>query len=244
MKTNKALIWILFICLITGGILLYIVSQKKGKTEVDFTLTRPRQAIPLPSPVLKGKLSLEEAIQRRRSVREYQEKSLNLEQVSQLLWAGQGITDEATGFRAAPSAGALYPLDIYLVAGENGVDELEAGVYHYLPEGHRLEAIKAGDLRQALMQASVKQNAVAQAPVVLVITGEYERTTKKYGERGDQYVHMEAGHAAQNICLQAVSLGLGTVTIGAFYEEEIQKIMGLPESYIPLYVLPIGWQKP
>lgn len=199
--------------------------------------------IALPQPRLKGEISVEEAILKRRSRREYQDKSLNLGELSQILWAGQGITDEKTGFRSAPSAGALYPLDIYLVVGEKGVKELPAGVYHFIPKEHKIERLLVGDLRQALMKASAGQSFIAQAPVVLVLTGEYERTTVKYGERGKQYVHQEAGHAAQNIFLQVESLGLGTVTIGAFDEEEIIKILTLPKTHRPLYVMPVGHPK-
>lgn len=194
----------------------------------------------LPPPELKAEISLEEAIFKRRSRRDYQEKSLTLGQVSQILWAGQGITDQETGFRSAPSAGALHPLDIYLVVGEGGVEGLEGGVYHFIPQGHILEKTVTGDFRDQVMRASLGQRFIAEAPMVLIITGEYERTTKKYGERGRQYVHMEAGHAAQNIYLQVESLGLGTVTVGAFDEQEIIKILSLPESHQPLYVMPIG----
>jgi SagB-type dehydrogenase family enzyme len=197
----------------------------------------------LPEPNLKGAKSLEEAILERRSTRDYQDKGLNLDQVSQILWAGQGITDESSGFRSAPSAGALYPLDLYLVVGENGVKELTAGVYHFIPQGHKLEKISSGDLRTKVMEASLNQVFIAQAPIVLIITGEYERTTKKYGERGKQYVHLEAGHVGQNIYLQVESLGLGTVTVGAFDGEEIIKILNLPQAHKPFYVMPIGYPK-
>ena len=199
-----------------------------------------KNIIDLPQPELKGKMSLEEVIFKRRSRREYTPESLTLAQVSQILWSGQGITDEKTGFRSSPSAGALYPLDIYLVVGKNGVGDLLEGVYHFLPQGQKLEKILSGDLRELLTKASLNQSFIAQAPMVLVITGEYERTTVKYGERGKQYVHQEAGHAAQNIYLQIESLGLGTVTIGAFDEEEIINILNLPQNHRPLYIMPVG----
>lgn len=199
--------------------------------------------ISLPQPALKGKTSLEETILKRRSKREYAKESLTLKQVSQILWAGQGITDEKTGFRSVPSAGALYPLDIYLVVGRDGVKDLAEGVYHFSPQGHKLEKILTGDLREPLMEACLNQSFIAQAPIVLVITGEYERTTVKYGERGKQYVHQEAGHAAQNIYLQVEGLDLGTVTIGAFDEEEIKKILNLPQTHQPLYIMPAGQVK-
>ncbi len=195
--------------------------------------------ISLPDPRLKGEMSLEEAILNRRSRRDFGDSALALAEVSQILWAAQGITDE-TGLRAAPSAGALYPLDLYLVVGERGVEELEEGVYHYLPQSHSLQLTLAGDVRQTLARLSVEQMFIAEAPLSLLITAEYERTTKKYGERGVRYVHMEAGHVGQNVYLQAEALGLGTVTVGAFQDEEISQALDLPSSYRPLYVMPIG----
>ena len=151
----------------------------------------------------------------------------------------QGITD-AAGLRAAPSAGALYPLDLYLVVGKQGVEGLGEGVYHYLSQGHSLEPTVQGDVRQTLARLSREQMFVAEAPLSLLITGEYERTTNKYGERGMRYVHMEAGHVAQNVYLQAEALGLSTVTMGAFQDEKVSEALNLPFSYRPLYVMPIG----
>ena len=195
--------------------------------------------ISLPAPRLKGEMSLEEAILKRRSRRDFGDSPLTLREVSQILWAGQGITD-AAGLRAAPSAGALYPLDLYLVVGKQGVEGLGEGVYHYLPQSHSLEPTVQGDVRQTLARLSLEQMFVAEAPLSLLITGEYERTTKKYGERGVRYVHMEAGHVAQNVYLQSEALGLGTVTMGAFQDEKISEALNLPPSYRPLYLLPIG----
>ena len=195
--------------------------------------------ISLPAPRLKGEMSLEEAILKRRSRRDFRDSPLTLGEVSQILWAGQGITD-AAGLRAAPSAGALYPLDLYLVVGKQGVKGLGEGVYHYLPQGHSLEPTLQGDVRQTLARLSLERMFIAGAPLSLLITGEYERTTKKYGERGVRYVHMEAGHVAQNVYLQAEALGLGTVTMGAFQDEKISEALNLPPSYRPLYLMPIG----
>ena len=196
--------------------------------------------ISLPDPRLKGEMSLEEAILNRRSRRDFGDSALALAEVSQILWAAQGITDE-TGLRAAPSAGALYPLDLYLVVGEQGVEELEEGVYHYLPQSHSLQLTLAGDVRQTLARLSSEQMFIAEAPLSLLITAEYERTTKKYGDRGVRYVHMEAGHVGQNVYLQAEALGLGTVTIGAFQDEEISQALSLPAEHRLLYVMPIGY---
>lgn len=227
--------------IIIAGIILFILPVPS--LFMPNTQVLKEEIINLPMPRFKGEMSLEEAILKRRSRRDYQEKSLTLEQISQILWAGQGITEEKTGFRSAPSAGALYPLEIYIVVGGKGVKELKESVYHFIPQGHKIEKKKAGDLRQDLMRACLDQSSVAQAPVVLIITAEYERTTQKYGERGRQYIHMEAGHAAQNIYLQVESLGLTTVTIGSFDEGEIGKILNLPENYTSLYVMPIGYPR-
>jgi SagB-type dehydrogenase family enzyme len=195
--------------------------------------------ISLPAPRLEGDMSLEEAILNRRSRRDFKDSPLTLGEVSQILWAAEGITSD-TGLRAAPSAGALYPLDLYLVVGKQGVAGLGEGVYHYLPHSHSLESILEGDVRQTLARLSLEQMFIAEAPLSLLITGEYERTTGKYGDRGVRYVHMEAGHVGQNVYLQAEALGLGTVTIGAFQDEEISQALNLPSGHRPLYVMPIG----
>lgn len=193
--------------------------------------------ISLPTPDLEGKTSLEETIHRRRSVRDYKADPLNLSKISQLLWAAQGVTDPS-GKRTAPSAGALYPLEIYIVAGN--VDGLAPGVYRYIPGEHALIGIIDHDPRSELYAAALKQVAVNDAPVVIVITAVYERTTGKYGDRGINYVHMEVGFAAQNIYLQAESLDLGTVFIGAFYDDQLKKALQLGDRVEPLGIMPVG----
>lgn len=189
----------------------------------------------LPEPKFASQTSVEEALFKRRSVREYKEDSLTLEQISQLLWAAQGITAKWGG-RTAPSAGALYPLEIYLLVGK--VRGLKPGLYHYDPEKHAISLKKEEDLREGLTEASLGQKEILKAPVTLVITAVYERTMKKYHQRGIQYVHMEVGSAGQNIYLQAESLGLGTVFIGAFEDEEVKKVLGISEE--PLGIMPVG----
>jgi SagB-type dehydrogenase family enzyme len=154
-----------------------------------------------------------------------------------LLWAGQGITSDR-GFRTAPSAGALYPLEIYLVAGN--VDDLAPGIYKYNPAENDLNLVKGGDARAGMAAASLGQRSVADGAIDIVIAAVYERTTVKYGVRGERFVHMEVGHAAQNICLQAAALGLGLVTIGAFDDVEVAKVVGMPQDESPLYVMPVG----
>jgi SagB-type dehydrogenase family enzyme len=191
----------------------------------------------LPTPLHDGDTSIEQALLERRSVRSYTNEPLTIAEVSQLLWAAQGITSP-TGGRTAPSAGALYPLEVYLVAGEVG--DLPPGIYHFVPDEHALNLVVAGDQRQNLYEAALNQSAVREAAAVIVFTAIYERTTGKYGERGKQYVHMETGTAAQNIYLQAASLDLGTVFIGAFQDDQVQDVLQLSEDEIPLAMMPVG----
>lgn len=198
------------------------------------------EIIELPKPSLKGELSVEKAIQRRRSIRNYREKPLDLKDVSQLMWAAQGITDPTKNYRAAPSAGATYPLEVYLVVGSNGVNGLEEGVYLYQSFPHQLEKVLTRNRQPSLREAALGQSPVTDAPVNIIITAVYERTKGRYGTRGGRYVHMEAGHAGQNLYLQAEALGLGMVVIGAFHDNQIKKVLELPEKRDPLYVIPVG----
>jgi SagB-type dehydrogenase family enzyme len=191
----------------------------------------------LPAPQVEGRLSIERALQARRSIREYAPGPLTLTDLSQVLWAAQGITD-SDGSRTAPSAGGLYPLEVYVVVGD--VAELSPGIYRYRPRGHTLRPIAQGDRRPALMRAALGQPCIVQAAAVLLVAAVYERTTVKYGTRGTRYAHMEAGHAAQNVYLQAVSLQLGTVAVGAFDDQRIKAVVGLREEEQPLYLLPLG----
>ncbi len=195
------------------------------------------ERIKLPEPSYTGNLSVEEALSQRRSIRAYSGETLTIEEVSQLLWAAQGITS-AEGGRTAPSAGALYPLELYLVVGD--VEGIDKGVYKYIPEEHELEKVKDGDIRAELADAALGQECVRDAAIDIVFTAIYERTTGKYRERGIRYVQMEAGHAAQNVYLQAVSLDLGTVVIGAFVDGEVNEIMNMQEQETPLYIMPVG----
>ncbi|OHE58868.1 MAG: nitroreductase [Thermodesulfovibrio sp. RBG_19FT_COMBO_42_12] len=195
------------------------------------------EIIKLPEPAYKSNTLVEEALLERRSVRDYKDKPLTLAEVSQLLWAAQGITGSG-GLRTAPSAGALYPLEVYIFIGN--VKDLLGGIYKYRPHKHELGMVVKGDKRNELYRAALSQSSVRDAPVVIVFSAVYERTTVKYGERGIRYVHMEAGHAAQNIFLQSVSLDLGAVVIGAFYDDEVKKIMKMPDREQPLYIMPVG----
>jgi SagB-type dehydrogenase family enzyme len=198
------------------------------------------QGIELPKPRVDGDVSLEAAIRERRSVREFSRQALQLADVAQLLWAAQGVTARDGG-RTAPSAGALYPLELYLVAGN--VAALPAGLYHYRPRGHRLQPVADGDLRRALAAAALDQSWVHSAPAVLVIAGVYERSAKKYGQRAHRYAHIETGHAAQNVYLQAEALGLGTVIVGAFEDAAVREVLGLPSDHAPLALMPVGYPR-
>jgi SagB-type dehydrogenase family enzyme len=214
------------------------LTQGKGVTQA--MPEYKSETIRLPDPVQKSDTSIEAALLARRSVRSYQDIPLTLAEISQLLWAAQGITSPR-GLRTAPSAGALYPLEIYVVAGN--VTDLPDGVYNYRPDKHELAKMLDGDKRNELCNAALGQTSVRNAAAVIVISAAYERTTVKYGDRGIQYVHMESGHAAQNVFLQAVPLNLGAVVIGAFYDDAVKKVLKMPESEQPLYIMPVGRMK-
>lgn len=193
--------------------------------------------IKLPDPDQDSTFSLEKSLASRRSIRKFSSAPLALSHISQLLWAAQGITN-SSGYRTAPSAGALYPLEVYLVVGM--ADKIYPGIYHYHPRQHKLTLVKEGDYRDQLTRAALGQRTILQAPATLVIAAIYKRTTGKYGQRGIQYVHMDAGHAAQNVCLQATALNLGTVPIGAFRDDEVAEALQLESNQVPLYILPVG----
>ena len=188
--------------------------------------------INLPKPKLTGQMSLEQAVSQRRSVREFAKDPLTPEQLGQLCWAAQGVTDARRGLRAAPSAGALYPLEIYLVTPD--------GLYHYEPNGHKLDRLDTKDLRTPLYRAALEQAWIAGAPATMVITAVVQRTAVKYGDRAPRYCLLEAGHAAQNVLLQAVALGLGAVPVGAFEDKRVGKLLRLPSDQNVFYLVPIG----
>ncbi|CAL7960173.1 Nitroreductase domain-containing protein [Gammaproteobacteria bacterium] len=187
---------------------------------------------PLPKPTINKAFSLDEAIEQRRSVRSFSNKALTQEQISQLLWAAQGITDKKRALRAAPSAGALYPLQLYVVKND--------GMWIYLPQEHSLRNIVDRDLRAELANCCLHQSAVKQASLNIVIIADYSVIAKKYGDRAIRYTHFETGHVAQNILLEATSLGLSAVPIGAIEDAAIQKLLSLPSSQTALYVISVG----
>ena len=200
----------------------------------------------LPEPATDGTVSVEAALANRRSHRHFQDTPLTTAQLSQILWAAYGITSPMPdrpslrgGLRTTPSAGALYPLEIYVIVGN--VEGLEPGVYRYISEDHTLERVIYGDIRAELTEAALRQRMVRDAPITLFYSAVFSRMTPRYGERGILYTYIEVGHSAQNVYLQAEALGLGTVAIGAFIDEHVREILNLPEDQEPLYLMPIGY---
>jgi SagB-type dehydrogenase family enzyme len=192
----------------------------------------------LSKPGSPGRTSVEEAIRERRSTRAYSRQPLSFDELSQILWAAQGVTGADEGLRTAPSAGALYPLEIYVAVGS--VEGLPKGVYRYQPRAHELVKVGARDVRAELVAAAMGQEWLQDAPVALIFSAFYDRTFGKYGERGKRYVHMEVGHAAQNVFLQAVALKLGAAVVGAFHDDKVKKIVGMGAKETPLYIMPVG----
>jgi SagB-type dehydrogenase family enzyme len=196
-------------------------------------ITKGDDMIALPPPKFTN-APIEECILRRRSIRSFDNKELSLEQISALLWAAQGITDSLRGLRAVPSAGATYPLEIFIARGD--------GVYRYIPKGHKLKKEINRDLRKDIACAALNQMFIADAGVVIIITAVFNRTAWRYGGRAYRYINNEVGHCAQNIHLEAVALGLGSVPVGAFDDEKLKKILKLGDEE-PLYIIPVGYKK-
>jgi SagB-type dehydrogenase family enzyme len=221
------------------GILLAIVLTVAWalRMHTDMSTTSPRveteRVIPLPPPTAEGGMALAEALASRRSRRAFTTRAPSLGQVAQLCWAAQGITDAAEGYRTAPSAGALYPITVFVVDGN--------GVYEYEPGSHVLRRAVAGDLRGKLQAAALHQPCVGAAPLCLVITTDIARTASKYGSRAERYCLLEAGHVAQNVLLQATALGLAGVPVGAFEDRRVGAILGLPPNLRPVYLVPLGY---
>jgi len=193
-----------------------------------------REIVTLSKPNLDGSMSLERAIAVRRSWRDFRPQSLTLEQIGQLAWAAQG-QDTKSRYRTVPSAGATYPLELFVVTFQ--------GVFAYLPAKHALEKLTDQDLRSALASAAWGQEFIEAAPLTLVFAAEFTRTTGRYGQRGIRYVYMEAGHAAQNVHLQAEALGLGSVAIGAFDDASVSKVLSLPKHLEPIYMVVVGYRR-
>jgi len=203
---------------------------------VLYSLSCQAASISLPKPLLTGTVSVEEALAKRRSIRTYSSDPLKIEEAGQLLWAAQGISG-AGGKRTAPSAGAQYPLELYLVAG--AVSGVKPGIYRYLPENHSLEPVAAGDLRAQLAANAGMQGFIKDAPAMVIFCANYGKAGR-YAERGRAFVDFEVGHAAENLALEAVALGLGSVMIGAYDVTALGKSLNIPASLTAVYVVPVG----
>jgi len=235
MKTYTIISAFILISIVLVLGIYFLFSPLNSQNNPD--TMKETEIIKLPEPTYISSTSVEMALKERRSKRSFINEPLTLNEVSQILWAAQGIT-EANEYRTAPSSGALYPLEVYVVAGN--INNLPDGIYKYQPHKHEMALVVTGDKRSELYNFALYQPSIKNAPAVIVISAVYERTTKKYGERGIRYVHMEAGHAAQNIYLQAVPLNLGTVAIGAFDDDDVKKLLKMGDTEQPLYIMPIG----
>lgn len=243
---NRSLAFALAILtiVVTSILVYYFLFYKQVSIDKTTILEDSIVYLPLPR-IRKNILSTEESIAYRRSIREYRDEPLTIEQLSQILWATYGVTDPSREFKSVPSAGATYPLEIYVVVKTNSVklengSYLEPGVYRYDWRKHVLIIVKKGDYSRELMRAALNQEWVSDASVNIVIAAVFERTTRRYGERGIRYVYMEVGHAGQNIYLEATALGLGCVVIGAFYDDDVSRVVGLSSDEKPMYIVPIG----
>ncbi|MCF7884941.1 MAG: SagB/ThcOx family dehydrogenase [Candidatus Marinimicrobia bacterium] len=239
-------IFLIILLIISPQILTCSPDNKKNGEEMHSIKT-----IDLPAPQYNSTTSVEEALKNRRSIRSFHDAPLKLEHLAQILWAAYGITQKVDsgpnylrgGLRTAPSAGALYPLEIYVVCGD--VEKLTAGIYKYNSENHTLKYIAAKDDKMSqLSKAALGQSHVKNAAANLVYSAIFERTTRKYGQRGkNRYVCMDLGHSAENVYLQAYSLGIGTCAVGAFNDKSVREVMNLPEKETPLYIMPLGYIK-
>ncbi len=219
-------------------LIFMVIPSLQVNAEGSLSMLTDRETIQLPEPRLSSDISLEYTLQHRRSIREFSsQQAISLAELAQLLWAAQGITNSA-GYRTAPSAGALYPLQVYAVVGN--VDGITSGVYEYQASGHALQKLVDGDMRKAVSSAALNQSWIKQSAVVLIFSAIERRTTRKYGQRGIRYIHIEIGHAAQNVFLQAVALNLGAAVVGAFDDKKLNQLLALPRGEEVLYIMPIG----
>ena len=235
------LIFVLFALTACGGIAA--TGEAAGEALIDEEESSLTYILPPPN--TDGELSVESALENRRSQRDFRDKALSVDQLSQLLWAAYGITSPRPdtpglrgGLRTAPSAGALYPLEVYAIVGN--VDGIEPGAYKYISEEHKIVMAASGDVRDSLADAAFSQSMVSEAPAAIFYSAIFSRTTERYGERGRHFVYIELGHSAQNVYLQAEALKLGTCAIGTV-TESVKEILNLPEDEDPLYLMPIGY---
>lgn len=243
-------LWSLSVLLVAASVALATLAG--GRIAQNATQVPESEIVQLPSPRYDSGTSVEKALNMRRSARSYSEEPLSLSDISQILWAAQGITRRTDalptkwnpkyewqgGNRTAPSAGALYPMELFLIAGKVG--GMPAAVYKYLPKTHSLKKVMNGDKRSQIYDVALKQSPIKEASALLMMTAVYERTAPKYGNRTERYVHMEAGFIGENVYLQTAALGIGTVMIGAFQDEGVRKVLDLPGDESPLAIMPLG----
>lgn len=197
------------------------------------------ERIQLSKPLFESNVSVERAILNRRSLRDFINKPMSLDELSHLLYYSAGITDKRHGLRAAPSAGATYPIEIYPVI--NDVKMLSPGVYHYLVTTHELQLLNEGDFGHKVGEATLGQKFLAQANAVFLLSAVLHRTQQRYRERGQRYILIEAGHIAQNVCLVASAMGLGACSVGAFYDRDLNELLGLDGvKETTLYLTAVG----
>lgn len=246
MKLNHFFSHSIITFFILGAISLAFSQQKEGSNS-----NQNKNTIQLPEPDFSGKITVEKALRERRSVRDYSTESLSLAELSQLLWAAQGITKAIEeppsiwrgekwmgGLRTAPSAGGLYPIELYIII--RNVTNVPQGLYKYNSLNHTIEKILDGDQRKSISEAALKQGSIQKGAAVFAICAVVKRTEVKYGERADRYVKIEVGAVGQNIYLQSVALNLGTVFIGAFNDDQVKAALHLPQDEIPLGIMPVG----
>ena len=238
--SRKGKIILIILIILLGMTIVYLVWPQP--TTTSNSQRTVISTVSLPSPILQGNMSVEQAIQNRRSIRHYTNQSLTLQDVSQILWAAQGITDKTNNLRSAPSAGQVYPLEVYIIVGNGGVTGLSEGIYHYNPYNNSLEKTSESDARSDLSQAANGQAWVKEAPVNIVITGDYNKMVAKYKDETlcTRFVNLEAGHAAENIYLEAEARDLVTVALGSFKDDQVHTILGLPANENTIYIMPVG----
>lgn len=194
------------------------------------------QVIELPVVALSSSFSVEKALAQRRSVRSYKQGKLTLSEIGQLLWSAQGITEPNRKLRTAPSAGAIHPLQMYLVVRE--ADGISPGLFSYEPNGHKLVTLKTANLYPQITARATRQTFIGTSGIMLIFAADLEKILPRYKEKAERYTYMEIGHASQNVHLQCESLGLGTVCVGAFNEAELKSILEIDEN--PYYLMPVG----
>lgn len=198
------------------------------------------ETVKLPQPELKEDVGITSLQRSRESRRRFRDEKLSLEEISYILWSAGGSLPGFPGRKVPPSAGARYPIDVFLSVRENGLDGVEPGVYEYALSSNTLEPLAEGDRTGKIVEAALSQKFIAEAPVTVVLAADFYRTTVHYGERGNRYVYMDAGHAAQNVYLAVEAVGLGTCAIGAFRDDDLTEALGLKKELKPVYLYPVG----